>query len=343
MSRSHSSRCSTTHWAQSCTLCCRGSAQSKPFRSSSGGQERSAEMHSTAWVSVFQGPCLVLLVAIHKMHSTVGVISLAKLSIAASPAGYLSGHGLAVLQRSVHTLSHGCNSGVRALACNQLSNSSGGTFSGLCHLVTCQCTQASVAAMRLYRYAHSSCSTDNERPPTLPPPTNRRGARPQPTDKLPGPSLGHSPCGSVAIVPLRLLLPLSLPRQHDGAATCGCRSHGPLRRHLLSLCVVHLDCCVCCCLVCCCSCCQNCCAGPIAVKAAIWTCVEHMYARKISLLYAGPISTPSEVRRRRVGQDRKGQGRAGQCAVDATLTLVALPTSCVAHRGNSSGRVFTRQ
>ena len=31
------------------------------------------------------------------------------------------------------------------------------------------------------------------------------------------------------------------------------------------------------------------------VKAAIWTVVEHMYERKISLLYAGPITSASEV------------------------------------------------
>lgn len=37
-------------------------------------------------------------------------------------------------------------------------------------------------------------------------------------------------------------------------------------------------------------------AGPIAVKAAIWTVVEQMYARNISLLYAGPVSSMSEVR-----------------------------------------------
>jgi hypothetical protein len=36
-------------------------------------------------------------------------------------------------------------------------------------------------------------------------------------------------------------------------------------------------------------------AGPIAVKAAIWTVVEQMYARNISLLYAGPVSSLSEV------------------------------------------------
>jgi hypothetical protein len=31
------------------------------------------------------------------------------------------------------------------------------------------------------------------------------------------------------------------------------------------------------------------------VKAAIWTVVEHMYERNISLLYAGPITSASEV------------------------------------------------
>lgn len=48
--------------------------------------------------------------------------------------------------------------------------------------------------------------------------------------------------------------------------------------------------------------CTMCCAhsltptGPIAVKAAIWTVVEHMYARGIGKLYAGPIDSVSEVR-----------------------------------------------
>jgi len=36
-------------------------------------------------------------------------------------------------------------------------------------------------------------------------------------------------------------------------------------------------------------------AGPIAVKAAIWAVVEQMHARGISKLYAGPISSFTEV------------------------------------------------
>jgi lathosterol oxidase len=37
------------------------------------------------------------------------------------------------------------------------------------------------------------------------------------------------------------------------------------------------------------------CAGPLAVKAYIWTIAENMHARGVSLLYGGPIATYSHV------------------------------------------------
>lgn len=37
------------------------------------------------------------------------------------------------------------------------------------------------------------------------------------------------------------------------------------------------------------------CAGPIAVKAAVWVCVEHIHKHKLGFTYEGPVQGTAAV------------------------------------------------